>query len=304
MSSPVISVIVPTCNRMEDLSRCLERLAANNQSLASGDYEVIVTNDRSDGDSIKMLTNRFPWVHFTDGPGRGPAANRNHGAELARAEWLVFIDDDCLPSSEILAVYHDAAKRPSKPLGAFQGPTLRLEEPSSLLWEAPHNPRGEGFISANFAIRKIDFYEVGRFDERFPHAAFEDTEFFDRLLKMGGSIDFVPAAIVHHPLRPLRTAQGLARRWEGKVIQAFDQGASSAVIAWRLPWHVARVIQSRFRGKDRNWDNARAATVFLCEWIYVTVYTPSWIWKWSRREPSRFWAEKVLKSGPMTKYGF
>jgi glycosyltransferase involved in cell wall biosynthesis len=301
----VLSVIVPTCNRPKLLAECLSRLSPDRQSLSANCYEVIVSDDGRDAAARSQIAQVFPWAKFVEGPARGPAANRNHGASLAKTNWLVFIDDDCLPCSDILQAYVDAlSAETGDNLTAYVGPTIRTSDPESLLWEAPHSPLGRDGISANFAMKKEVLQGIGEFDERYPFAFFEDTEFFSRLFNMGGKITEVPAATAHHPLRRIGSPKKLAKRWEGRVIHGFDQGASVAVLAWRVPWHVLRVIQSRFRGQSWSRDNRTAAWIFFREWLWVMVYTPFWIAKWSRRPRNPFWKNWVDEHGPYPRYGF
>ncbi|MFG0287196.1 MAG: glycosyltransferase family 2 protein, partial [Rhodopirellula sp. JB044] len=227
------SVVIPTYNRLEELSECLKRLAPNVQSFPAEDYEVIVSDDGRHVSAKELVSNEFPWARWTSGPAKGPAANRNHGASQAVHDWIVFIDDDCLPEPGLLAAYAECiARQAPKPLLAFQGPTLRIGEPPSLLWEAPHNPHGEAYISANFTMHRSDLTKIGGFDERFPSAAIEDTEFFARLQHAGGDVQFVPHAVVHHPLRPVSKGFSLAKKWEGKVIHSFDLGAPAMTVMW------------------------------------------------------------------------
>ena len=40
-----LSVIIPTCNRPDELALCLQRLAPAAQSIAADQFEVIVTDD-------------------------------------------------------------------------------------------------------------------------------------------------------------------------------------------------------------------------------------------------------------------
>ena len=96
-SAKLISVVIPTRDRNEQLARCLDRLAPCAQSLSHDQYEVIVSDDSAHAAARELLFDRYPWVRWTGGPRRGPAANRNAGARVARGEWLVFTDDDCLP---------------------------------------------------------------------------------------------------------------------------------------------------------------------------------------------------------------
>lgn len=298
-----VSLIIPTCHRPELLRECLNRLEVPSVAGKNG-FEVIVTDDSRDDKTLRMVEQDFPRVRHVRGPRRGPASNRNAGASAATGEWLIFLDDDCLPAPDFLAAYVDAMDDFSGGLTALEGPTIRQAPPPSLLWEAPHNPEGGTLISCNFAMRKEQFLQAGRFDERYPGAAFEDTEFAARFQAKGGRVVFVPGALVHHPLRPCPEARKLAHRWEGKVIFALDQGAPAALVFFRLPWHVLRVIQSRFRKQPWSGENLRAAGRFTLEWLQVCWLTPGWVRKWAGRPRDGFWRDQLERRGPVPKYGF
>lgn len=297
----MLSVIIPTCNRPSDLRACLERLAPSHQNISDQLYEVIVTDDGRQNPARNACGHDFPWVNFVDGPAKGPAANRNHGAGFARYPWIIFIDDDCLPDSTLLQHYYEKARNHVETdFVAYIGSTIQAEAPPSVLWEAPHNPTGELGISANFGIPRHTFHANGGFDERFPSAAVEDTEFFARLYLRGGQAYPLPDARVIHPLRRLPSPKSMARKWEGRVIWAIDQGAPPLTVCWRLPWHVLRVIQSRFRGRTVCYENFKAALQFSLEWMLVLLMTPAWVHKWMGKPRSEFWASQ---SSP-PRYGF
>jgi glycosyltransferase involved in cell wall biosynthesis len=101
----LISVVIPTRHRNKALAECLQRLAPGVQTLPADGYEVIVTDDGSVTTAEVLVRERFPWARWTAGPRRGPAANRNHGASVARGDCLAFTDDDCLPSPGWLAAF-------------------------------------------------------------------------------------------------------------------------------------------------------------------------------------------------------
>jgi GT2 family glycosyltransferase len=296
-----LSVIIPTCNRPEDLRRCLERLVA--QVRFDAGEEVIVTDDGGT-EEARQVVETFPGVRWTQGPRRGPAANRNHGASLATGEWLVFLDDDCLPEAGWLEAYRDATAKTEIPRAALEGKTLREALPPSLMWEAPHNPEGGHLISCNFAIRSADFDAVGRFDARYPVAALEDTEFAARFAGCGGTVRFVPEAAVLHPLRRVPSGRKLAARWEGKVIFALDQGASPMVVMLWLPWHVFRVIGSRFRGRGFGEEHGAAVLRFASEWAWVCWRTPGWIRRRRKEARSAYWEMRRRSVGPVPRFGF
>lgn len=296
------SVIIPTFNRTKELRTCLAALYS--QMPGDGSVEVLVSDDGTAPKTREMLAQEFPLVRWWQGPLRGPASNRNFGASKAQGEWLLFLDDDCIPSPPYLRAYLYAFALYERSFVALEGPTVREAEPPSLLWEAPHTPNGGVLISCNFAIRKQVFVNVGQFDERYPVAAFEDTEFAERFRLSGGSVQFVPDAEVIHPLRPVHSPSRLAARWEGKAIFALDQGATPFRVLWGLPWHALRVIQSRFRGRSWSAENIRALLLFVREWLLVCWRTPGWVWKHSRHSRRQFWVRHVSLHGPAPKFGF
>jgi len=93
----LISVIIPTCHRNEDLSLCLDALRPDNQKSLFNPYEVIVNDDGSKSTAEELIRAKYAWARWVAGPRRGPAANRNAGARNARGAWVLFLDDDCIP---------------------------------------------------------------------------------------------------------------------------------------------------------------------------------------------------------------
>jgi GT2 family glycosyltransferase len=206
----LFSVIIPTCHRNEALTRCLASIAAPKQDgleLFSGNstnprqegynaYEVIVTDDSTATTSEGLLRERFPWAQWVPGPKRGPAANRNHGATKARGDWLVFLDDDCVPEQNFLAAYARAAA--VEDCNVLEGMTLAQGHRGTADMECPMNTSGGCLWSCNFAIKRRVFVHVGGFDENFSAAALEDIDMQTRLSKAGYKIAFVSEACVKH----------------------------------------------------------------------------------------------------------
>lgn len=299
---PLATLIIPTCNRPADLRRCLELLAP--QLPADGSVELIVTDDGKDEQACEIIAQVLPLAKWLRGPRRGPASNRNAAAKTASGGWLIFLDDDCQPTANYLAAYLVGIREAPRTSGIIEGSTRRDPTPPSLLWEAPETLRFHGHLtcSCNFAIRADIFHAMDGFDHRYAGGVYaEDTDFSARLSRAGYQMTFEPRAMVVHPLRPIPGAAKLAKRWEGKVIFAFDQGASALTVAWRLPWHVLRVIQSRFRHQRLSLENLRAAFRFAGEWLLVVLHTPGWVKKWSTAPRSSFWE---IGRGRVPKFGF
>jgi glycosyltransferase involved in cell wall biosynthesis len=197
----LLSVIIPTYKRRETLTNCLKLLTPKVQNLPDDLFEVIVTDDADDGGTTDYLNKEFPGVRRNQGPQKGPASNRNSGAKAARGEWLLFLDDDCLPTAHFLSAYIDATKKHAE-YRVFEGSTLPEGRRRRLDEEAPINDRGGYLWSCNFLVNRELFFEIGGFCERYPFACMEDVDFREQLKARGIEFLFTPDASVVHPWRP------------------------------------------------------------------------------------------------------
>ncbi len=202
-----LSVIIPTYKRNDLLGECLKRLSTSVQTIASENFEVIVTDDSPTGEAKAFIEKEFPEVKWVQGPCRGPASNRNNGAAKSTGDWLVFLDDDCLPEKGILTAYHEEiANGTAKVLeGKITPDGLR----TSPLEYAPVNSTGGHLWSCNFAIEKQLYNALGGFDEAFKYPHLEDNDLNDRLKAKGVQAVFVPEAEVKHPWRKLTSGKKL-----------------------------------------------------------------------------------------------
>lgn len=195
-----ITVIVPTCNRNDLLRKCLDLLAPGIQTTTEI-YEVIVTDDSKDNLAKLLIEEKYSWVKWVEGPKRGPAANRNNGAKAAKGQWLVFLDDDCLPQKEWLASYVELMQNSEEQV--LEGSTNADRPQYKFDEEAPINMDGNNLWSCNFGIKKDLFERLDGFDETFPYPAMEDVDFYTRVSRLT-SIKFVPQALVIHPWRDVK----------------------------------------------------------------------------------------------------
>jgi len=99
---PHFSIVIPTYQRPDGLHNCLTAIAAL-PTLESG-IEVIVVDDGSTSNTNEVTEPFKAELKLTliQQENQGPASARNAGARLARGDYLVFIDDDCVPESHWL----------------------------------------------------------------------------------------------------------------------------------------------------------------------------------------------------------
>lgn len=196
-----ISVIIPTCNRNDLLTNCLQKLAPGGQSISFKEYEVIVTDDSNGGIARDMIFQYFPWVKWVAGLSKGPASNRNNGVKYASGKWIAFTDDDCLPDFHWLEGFVQAIDG-NKEINVFEGRTYADRPKKSFAEVAPVNENGGHLPSCNFLIEKSFFEWMNGFDETYKFN-FEDMDLHYRLKKNEQKVLFVPQASVCHPWRKL-----------------------------------------------------------------------------------------------------
>jgi GT2 family glycosyltransferase len=208
--APVISVVVPTYNRVARLTAVLEAFAA--QTLEPDRFEVVVVSDGStDGtDSfLKTVHTPFPLTTATQA-NAGPAAARNRAVELARGRLVLFVDDDIVPAPDLierhLLAHGEATNRVvigpmlTDPAFAYQ-PWIAWEQ--AMLYkqyDAMRNgvyaPTFRQFYTGNASILRELFEQAGGFDTKFRRA--EDVELAYRLDELGAEFVFDESATGYH----------------------------------------------------------------------------------------------------------
>jgi GT2 family glycosyltransferase len=201
-----VSVVVPTCGRLDLLDRCLDALTR--QTLDPAHYEVLVVDDEPNHNTLHLVAGwrartveRGPRLVYVANSGpHGPAAARNRGWRLAQAEIIAFTDDDTVPApawlEQALAAFGDELDalcgRIEMPLPAT--PT-DYQRDARLLETAE-------FVTANCFCRRRVLETVDGFDERFTAPWREDSDLHFRLLGINARVGHAPQALVVHPVRP------------------------------------------------------------------------------------------------------
>ena len=108
-----VSAIVPVYNPGSNIDDCIDSLL--NQSLPAGEYEAIFVDDGStDATPARLdeLARRHPNVRVAHIPNSGwPGRPRNVGVDMARGEYVYFIDNDDWVGPEALERLYATAQR-------------------------------------------------------------------------------------------------------------------------------------------------------------------------------------------------
>jgi GT2 family glycosyltransferase len=221
----VASVVIATFNRVALLTRLLQQLGR--QSLSPARFEVIVVDDGSANpvrDAALALEPPYS-LRVERQANQGAAAARHRGAQLARGELLVFIDDDMQVAADFLAQHlacHEATSSPLAVLGEIRpDPAIgslplfeRYQARMLDLFAAGARdgslvPTGRHLYTGNVSMRRVDYLATGGFDSHFKQS--EDVELGIRLEKVGVSFRFSELPFVLHGSDHTRLSTWLER---------------------------------------------------------------------------------------------
>ena len=197
-----LSIIIVTCNRVAYLKRLLDIVFEEVDTNSSLNIEVIISDDGEINQTRRLLDIYASNALLIQGERKGPAANRNNGALLSKGRWLLFLDDDVIPSKGFVRAYADVINQYGSEYLAFEGAIYPddwgLLKKSNA--ECPININGGAFWSANVCIERQLFFSINGFDIRYRIAANEDQDIYLQIKEVA-NILFVPSAVVVHPVR-------------------------------------------------------------------------------------------------------
>lgn len=206
---PRASVCIPTRNRRYLLAGTLRSLEA--QSVGPGRLQVVIADDGStDGTAeyLDQLAFKLP-IERVSLPGRGGGAARNAAASRARGDVLIFLDDDQLCSSELVAAhlavhqrFGDVLVQGLYPLAAGcnrRGTSLVYQWAQSRTLSALSPLVVGGFWhvwGGNISVRRATWARAGGYDEQLPRS--QDLDFGLRVAGLGVPFVFEPRALSYH----------------------------------------------------------------------------------------------------------
>ena len=168
-----ITVVVSTRNRCHKIETCARALLALRCRLPW--QCVIVDNGSSDGTLERLrelATALAPGLDVVSEPRAGVSRGRNAGIRAARGEFIVMMDDDCLPEPGFLDAVLEVFADPS--IGYYGGRVL-LHDPDDYPITIKTSMQREEFPSgtvlppgalhgANFGFRRAVLERIGGFD--------------------------------------------------------------------------------------------------------------------------------------------
>lgn len=214
VSPPLVSAVIPTFNRAQDVRIAVGTALA--QTYPSGSLEVIVVDDGGSDDTRAVLDREFgSRVRYLRKANGGVSAARNFGMTAARGAYLALLDDDdeWLPTKierqvellearpEIGLVVTDVERMDEHRRG-FEVFRRRDAIPEDG-WVLPWVLRNPSLVPASAMFRREVFEVTGGFDASLRTA--EDLDFHLRV-----ALRFQEAVIAEPLTRAMRGHQGLS----------------------------------------------------------------------------------------------
>lgn len=231
-----ISVVLSTYNRCDVLPRALEHLGPQ-QAPAGLEYEVIVVDNNST-DATRAVIERFVGrdkrFRYLFEPRQGISYGRNAGITAARADAIVFTDDDVEVSSDWIYRIHQALLQ--YPDADFIGgrvlPVLGSPLPTwahakmapfalqdygddPVVMSATHQRCliGACLVTRRRAISRAGFFSTETQKVKDELGDTEDADWETQVWNYGGHGMYVPEIIVYSPLAKQRLTKAYHRRW-------------------------------------------------------------------------------------------
>ena len=214
-AAPRASIVIPVYNQAAHTLACLRALAEHPPAASC---EILVVDDGSSDQTGDWMA-QVSGLHFhRRAVNGGFIAACNDGAERARGEFLVFLNNDTVPQPGWLDALLDTFRvRPDAGLIGAQllYPDGRLQEAGGVVrndgradnigrFQSPLHPvfsylRQVDYCSgAAIAVPAALFAEAGGFDTHFSPAYYEDTDLGLRMRALGHEVLYQPEAKVVH----------------------------------------------------------------------------------------------------------
>jgi glycosyltransferase involved in cell wall biosynthesis len=258
--TPKVSVLIAAYNAEQFLAEAIESALSQDCDFP---VEVVVVDDGSTDGTAEVLRSFGDAVRVVRQANAGPSSARNHGAQVARGEWLAFLDaDDVWEPSKLrrqLELVGDATTLVYSDRESFGDGTSHRWSDTLVL---PEGDVFEQLVRANFitlssvVIRRDTFHRLDGFNEEL--FAAEDWDLWLRHCSTG------EVRVVRRPLVRYRRHEGCLTRNPERMIGP----------------HMRVVHRALHLPRCREWDPQRIRAILGENWRVCGAYAervrPRW----------------------------
>jgi glycosyltransferase involved in cell wall biosynthesis len=261
---PAITVAIPTLGRDGVLVDTITQVL--NQDFDSFEVVIVDQSARHDAKTQRFLEDRSdPRLrYFLVAPPSLPAA-RNFAIAQARADIVLFLDDDVILEPGFIRYHYEAFQQDAK-IVAVGGRVINKTNTQELTKEPllfDHLARGrntfncdvsqysESFPGGNMSIKKTAIQKIGGFDTRYLGSAErEESDTAHRLLRAGGKIYFEARASILHLAAPVGGSRIFVPYFDSLRFYQNDLLFTLKVVRpWDLPLSLAMHYRDAIHGQ-------------------------------------------------------
>lgn len=274
--NPKVSVVIPTYERVGKVEKAIESVLAQTFS----DLEVIVVDDGSSDGTGEILAKTYgDRIGYYPQANQGASVARNKGVELARGEWIAFLDSDDLWEKDKLEWQFKALEQFAPQCGACYTDVrfFNHTETQTMFQLAKENylhehamgvnddvlrllvrPGGAGMVVclSSFLARADLLRKTGGFDPTLLYS--QDSELMFRLAMLTGFC-YVNRPLVWFDRSPAETRHlGVSSDWNKMDFFLRDsQLRLEGLLRFgeRLPRKIRKLIRQQLRGIHSGWAN-------------------------------------------------
>lgn len=231
-----LSLIIPTHNRAEQLITALESVVR--QDMPAAEWECVVVNNNSTDDTsarfeafaAQYVSHNLRMVCET---GSGVSYARNRGIAETSAPYMAFIDDDERIAPGFIRAYIDffdthpeavvaggrivAEYVTGRPAWISKYTEMPIANPMDFGDAVQPFPAGRVPGGGNMAFRRSGAARYSRFDPSLGRVGRmliggEENDLFERMLRGGETIWYVPGAVMWHIIPPEKLTESYFRR--------------------------------------------------------------------------------------------
>jgi glycosyltransferase involved in cell wall biosynthesis len=206
----LFSLIIPIFNRPDEIDELLESLS---KQTYTANYEIVIIEDGSSITCEHIIQKYVTLnVSYYFKPNSGPGDSRNYGMKMAKGDYFIILDSDCIIQDNYLQTVDEELKKDF--VDCFGGPDAALDSFSNI--QKAINFTMTSFLTTG-GIRggseKIDKFQPRSFNMGLSKKAFEasngfgnihpgeDPDLSIRLWKLGYKTKLISKAFVYHKRR-------------------------------------------------------------------------------------------------------
>ena len=273
--NPLVSIIIPAYKKLENINKCINSIVRENSHLS---YEIIIAYDILT-DLKKYINISFSNIYAIKNEKEyGIVLNCNKAANLARGNYILFLDNDVQVQKGWLLNLVKLIERNDK-IGMVGSKIIyqngTLQEAGGIIWKDgikynygigkdPKMPeynyvKEVDFISSSsILIRKSIWKQIGGFDMRYNPQYYEDIDLAFEVRRHGYKVMYQPNSVVVH-LEGISNCKDLSLILKKKIINK-----NKFIEKWFNVLKQQCTPKNLFKARDRTYNKKRILVIDNC----------------------------------------